>query len=280
MAGFLLRLLDMPAGAQASSKSAPGDLLANALAPGALTVSFRPVVDLGPKAPLLYGVELVACGPCGSPLEDSLLLQACARERRVEAVLDRDTLRAALPAAAQVLEAPRFALPVHASTLAGDRRFTDALIEEARFWSLDPRRLIVEVVHPQDLGSPVREALGELRAAGFPIAIGGVGLRGTDHEGLLRCRPDFIKVERSSPHGSRGSCEDALIFDLLFRQSRAIGARPLATGVESLADLEDAVELGIQLVQGGFFGGPMNAAGLRDSGLLRGEIAPVRLERG
>lgn len=268
----------MSAGAQAARKFTPGDPLAQALAPGGLTVSFRPVVDLRPKAPLLYGVELVACGPCGSPLEDSLLLQACARERRVEAVLDRATLRTALPAAAAVPEAPRFALPVHAATLAGDRRFTGALIEEARFWALDPRRLVVEVVHPQDLGSPVRDALEELRAAGFPIAIDGVGLRGTDHEGLLRCRPDFIKVERSA-HGSRGSCADALIFDLLLRQSRTIGALPLAKDVESLADLEDAVELGIQLVQGRFFGGLMDAAGLRCSGLLREESAAVRADR-
>ena len=136
------------------------------------------------------------------------------------------------------------------------------------------------MVHPQELGSPVRDALEELRAAGFPIAIDGVGARGTDHEGLLRCRPDFIKVERASAAGSRESCQDALIFDLFLRQSRAIGARPLAKDVESLADLEDAVELGIQLVQGRFFGAPMDAAGLRGSGLLRAEPVPVRDGRG
>jgi len=238
------------------------------LRPGGLSVVFQPIVSLKPRGRLLHSVECLVRGPAGTPFEDAASLFAYVRERGAEIPLDRACVTHALSAAAELPQVPRFSLNVHARTLADDRSFPGYLLEVARRFSVNPQQLTLDVLEPDDLAPAALEALEWLRASGFCIAIDGVGLTNTDYEGLVECRPDYLKIDRAFVR--RDPPDDArdLLLESLVRLARSVGGQAVAEGVETFEELDGVTSKGIQLVQGYFFGEPMSAAALARTGLL------------
>ena len=223
-----------------------------------LSVSFLPIVDLSSSAALLHGLECVAAGPTGSPLDDQAALLACARARGVEERVDRARCEHILEAAASLPDQPRLTLGVHASTLVRGQGFLKSLLAQLRELRIDPRRLTLEVLAPSASG--LARAVEPLRALGVSVAVEGPG---PDCAGLLDCHPDYLKIE---PFLVR-VCEPAML-DAIVRLARGMGARAIAQGLQDLEQVDAAVKAGISLMQGNYFSEPLAAAAvIRGGGL-------------
>lgn len=115
--------------------------------------------------------------------------------------------------------------------------------------------LVVEVIENTDAADAVagRELVATLRARGLRVALDDVGAA----NGLLSFETldaaDVLKFDRSLLRrlGSRG--RRRAIVEAFVRMARSTGARTVLEGVETLADLALARDLGVDLVQGYLF---------------------------
>lgn len=115
--------------------------------------------------------------------------------------------------------------------------------------------LVVEVIENTDAADAVagRELVATLRARGLRVALDDVGAT----NGLLSFETldaaDVLKFDRSLLQrlGSRG--RRRAIVEAFVRMARSTGARTVLEGIETVADLALARDLGVDLVQGYLF---------------------------
>ena len=239
------------------------------LRPGNLSVLFQPIVDLRPRGRLLHSLECLARGPVGTPLEDAEALFDYVRRRGEEIRVDRACAANAIASCAEVAAASRFAINVHAKTLAEDEKFGDFLVGMLQRVSLKPTQIILDVLAPRDFNERLYDGLERLRALGVQLAIDDIGLSSTDYEGLVECRPDYLKLDRGLVKRNGPDDLRQIMMDSIVRLARGMGAQVIAEGVETLDELDGATQNGVNLVQGHFFGEAMTPAALNQTGLLQ-----------
>jgi EAL domain-containing protein (putative c-di-GMP-specific phosphodiesterase class I) len=118
-------------------------------------------------------------------------------------------------------------------------------------------RLIVEIDSSELIGE-IPEIAG-LGAAGIGVSIDNLGAEYSSLVGLERLPIMELKVAR---HVVSGCAQDRLkraLCRTILDIARRLGARTVAQGVETRADLIAAREIGFDLVQGFLFGKPMEA---------------------
>lgn len=114
---------------------------------------------------------------------------------------------------------------------------------------------ITETVVSLDLPMMVRR-LGELRALGVVVAIDDFGTGYSSFAYLHRLPADVLKIDRAfvSRLGEEGS--DAAIVQAITALAQTLGMRIVAEGVETAAQHEILCALGVDLLQGFWFGRP------------------------
>ena len=137
-------------------------------------------------------------------------------------------------------------------------RFVLEITESA--WSLEASRLL-----------PV---LGELRAAGFALAIDDFG---AGYSSLWRLRElpvQIIKVDRAFLAGVPDEPQGTAVYSAILQLADACGCDVVAEGVEEAAHADFLVANGCRLAQGYHFSRPVPASGM--TALLEASIAPER----
>jgi len=237
-------------------------LLDHALEPGSLSAVFQPVVDLGAASPSVYYVEGLVRGPKGTNLERPDVLFCYARRRGAEASMDRAAVRAILTAAESLPEDAAIGLNVHASSLAADLELLPHLVAVAREHGIALDRLLVEILEhglPWDFGA-LRRTLAALRDLGVRIALDDIGTGQSNFLMMtLECRPDVLKVDRYLVGTCDHDPDRAQVLRHLARLADSFGARVVAEGVETGAELLAVRAAGIHLAQGYVFGRPQPA---------------------
>jgi EAL domain-containing protein (putative c-di-GMP-specific phosphodiesterase class I) len=237
-------------------------LLDRILEPGSLSVHFQPVLDVHGSRPSPHYLEALIRGPRGTSAENPSILFEYARKKSRESAVDRACVEAILDAAKELPTDITLGINVHASTLAMDAKFVDYLATAVEARGLTPKRLIVEVVEhapPWDVNA-FRNALKGLRGLGVLIALDDVGLGHSNYMMILECRPDYFKVDRHFVNGCSKDFHRRAVVASVAQLARPFGARVVAEGVESPADLVALKRLGITLIQGFLFGMPKPAA--------------------
>jgi EAL domain-containing protein (putative c-di-GMP-specific phosphodiesterase class I) len=258
--------------AEAQTVPTETTLLDSILEPGRLSVVFQPIFEVGADSPELYGVECLIRGPRGTNAERPSVLFEYVRRKRAEAATDRACVASALREAGPLPRASRLSLNVHASTLGRDPGFPAYILGHAERASIDPGRLMVEIVeHAPPLDVPdFRRALEELREAGVSIALDDVGLGQSNYKMILDVRPDIYKLDRYLVAGAFNDPYRQIILDSLARMVRRLEARAVAEGVEDSHELVAVQSAGIELVQGFLFARPMPREELLATGFLGG----------
>jgi EAL domain-containing protein (putative c-di-GMP-specific phosphodiesterase class I) len=234
-------------GAAQRVRAALGDVLAH----GAVEIGFQPVVDLASGRAV--GVEALARGPAGGPLEAPDALFAAAREAgrldELDWLCQRSALRVALDAG---LRAP--------SVL-----FLNVEADTSAFLPLDLRALFARATAQMIVAVEVTERaltrrpaallgrVADLRALGCTVALDDVGVAGGSLAMMAMLSPDVIKLDlvRLSA-GPRGQLAE--VVDAVAAQAERTGAAILVERVESDAAARLADELGARLAQGWLFG--------------------------
>ncbi len=263
-------------GAEARTVPTESTLLDAILEPGRLSVVFQPIFEVGTARPQLHGVECLIRGPLDTNAVRPLVLFEYIRRKRAEALVDRACVATVLAEASPLTGVPKLSINVHASTLNRDAGFPTFFLERARAMSIDPARLIVEIVEhspPHDVPS-FRRALDTLREAGVTIALDDVGEGQSNYKMILDVRPDIYKLDRYLVCGAGSDPYRQVILDSLARMVRRLEARAVAEGVETAQELVAVEAAGIDLVQGFYFARPLSRDELSNSGYLTGQ-APV-----
>lgn len=212
---------------------------------GEVTVVAQPVVALAQGR--ILGYEFLARGP--GFLGDPRRLFALAAARGQTALLDQVCLECGARAAS------------------GLRR------GELAFFNLEPLSLVelasqapnifrgaggvvIEVTERPAAGLDLAAAARRWRERGFLLALDDVG---AGRDGILRLvelAPDFLKLDRSLVANCQADGRRQAAIRSLLRLARDLGARVIAEGVETRAELECLKALGVELAQGFFWGPP------------------------
>ncbi|HEV7500360.1 MAG TPA: EAL domain-containing protein, partial [Vicinamibacteria bacterium] len=237
-------------------------LLDRILERGSLTVHFQAVLDVHSAPAQAHYLEALVRGPRGTTAEAPSILFEYARKKNKEALVDRACVEVILEAAAAIPPPMMLGINVHASSLAMDEGFVAFLGSALAARGISPRQIVIEIVEhapPWDVVS-FRGALRDLRRLGARIALDDVGLGHSNYMMICECRPDYLKVDRYFVDGCHSDFHRRAVLASVARLARPFGARVVAEGVESVADMISLRRLGITLVQGFLFGQPAPAA--------------------
>lgn len=221
--------------------------LDRALSGDALRIHLQPVVDLDRAAVVGYEALARFDGPVTSP---EVWFAAAHRLGR-GADLEAAAIRAALARRAEL--SPMRFLTINVSPDVLGSPAVQAVWREAG--SL--RGVVVELTEQRRFEeAELQAALGALRSAGAFIAIDDTGSGYAGLHRLLVVRPHFIKLDRGLVSGvDRDEGKRALI-EMLGVFGNRVDAWLIAEGIETPAELEALMQLGVPLGQGYLLGRP------------------------
>jgi EAL domain-containing protein (putative c-di-GMP-specific phosphodiesterase class I) len=240
---------------------------------GAIRVEFQPIVKVRPDHVELYAVEALARGPRGTSVERPEVLFEYARRKGVESDIDLICITEAFEAYSLLPARPLLSINVHGATLASVDHFSDRILSAAKAYGVAPDNLMFEVLEyraPWAIETFL-STLDLLRDAGVRIAVDDLGVGASNYQMIVDCHPDHLKIDRHVVHGSSGDRWRRAVLESIATLSRACGATPVAEGVETAADLQTLLDVGIDTVQGWLYARSMPPEELAHSPLFTGE---------
>lgn len=220
------------------------------IAQGAIRTMMQPIVSF--QDGHVMGFEALSRGPAGSDLERAdQLFDAAARTGRTLALERACALQAAR--CAQELPPPLF-LNINASE--------PLLREEAVRTALGRPGIVVELTEhmPIDTANGLAPIWAGLKAAGTDTALDDTGCGFADFTTAEILRPGMVKLCITVIRGARRNPDIIPELRHTVDRFRALGARVLAEGVETVEERDALAGLDIALAQGWLFGKPFPAA--------------------
>lgn len=218
------------------------------LTSGRLRSVGQPIVDLTTGA--VRGVEALARFPDGGSPE-RWFSEAVDAGRGVE--LELLALRRALELA------PHLPAGVYLSLNASPRSVTDPQLAELLLGGPLPlSRVVLELTEHEEVlrYEALTDVLTPLREAGLRLAVDDVGAGYASFRHVLRLRPDIIKLDRSLVRGIDADGGSRAVVTAIALVALEVGAAITAEGVETLAELDTVVMLGVDSAQGYLIGRP------------------------
>ena len=234
-------------------------MLDRILAPGGLRCYAQPIVRICGASCAVAGVECLSRGPRGTPFESPAVLFDYARRKAVECDVDRVAIATALASAQSLPGSLGIAVNVHASTLGRDARFVDFLVGVARQCEIELSRLTVEVVEHSPVWNATEflHSLRLMRELKIRIALDDVGTGQSNYRMILDAEPDCFKIDSYLVQTAHADYKRRSMLASIVQLARDLGSSVVAEGVESAADLESVLDLGITLIQGYIFSRPL-----------------------
>jgi len=228
------------------------------LAPGGLTILFQPIFEIVNGQSMLFALEALSRGSKGTNLERADVLFEYVRRMNRELDVDRACVSAAIAAAASVPGSPAISINVHASTLERDEHFASYLAERCVEHGVRIDRIVLEIVEHQRFrdANTFFAALDGLRALGVRIALDDIGLGYSNHQMLIEVCPDLFKIDRFFVDGCSARPHSRAAIESIALLASRLGGRVVAEGIETPEDFAAISALGIDLVQGYYFGRP------------------------
>ena len=121
-----------------------------------------------------------------------------------------------------------------------------------------------------------REALAELRARGFRVAIDDAGSGYASLQAIAELKPDFIKVANTLITGLRSDTIKRDVVEMLVNLGKRIDAICVAEGIETPEDLDECRKLGIPYGQGFYLGVPSERPAETPAREFSGRIRTIR----
>lgn len=231
-------------------------ILDQLLGPSQIRIALHPIVHA--ESSDAIGREALMRGPRGVPFESPPLAFAMAAALNMLERLDCHCIRKAIDVSGG--EGSLF-LNVHPRTLVRSSDFWGVVGEFERSSGRRPDSVVFEIVEH----SPAREtdlpnALRELRALGFRIAVDDLGEGSAGLRRLVEVAPDFAKIDRFFIQDVDTDRRRRVTVDAIARLGRELGVTIIAEGVEREEERRVLIDLGIPLVQGYLFGKPQEVS--------------------
>jgi EAL domain-containing protein (putative c-di-GMP-specific phosphodiesterase class I) len=220
--------------------------------PASVRVAAQPIVHTRDGS--VFGYELLARGIKGGALETPDALFSTARRNNVMAAIDLVCLRRCIEACHSLPKGIRVDVNVYPSTLL-DTRVEEICDILARAPAC---QLVLELNEQEFIGDPhlIVPKLRQLRAAGILIGLDDIGFGRSSFETLLTVEPDVVKIDRGAVSGLAGSPDRRRTLRRMLRCLESLGPEVIAEGVETQADAEILIAMGVHLAQGFLWGRP------------------------
>ncbi|HEY6783078.1 MAG TPA: EAL domain-containing protein, partial [Candidatus Dormibacteraeota bacterium] len=235
------------------------------LAPSAIRAALQPLVRLRDRCVLGYEALCRFSPRPGLSNPDELFVAATVVDMKRE--VDTACLVAAFAAAAQTVPATLF-VNVTVETLVEGRSSGDRLSRLADSASVSPSDVVLEVSERTPISdlNRLRRVVADLRQRGFRIAIDDAGAGYASMLVIAEVQPEFVKIDRLLIHGVDVSAARRALVVSLLSFGAHINARVIAEGIETDAELQTLLSLGVQFGQGWHLGRPVMVAPPADAG--------------
>jgi EAL domain-containing protein (putative c-di-GMP-specific phosphodiesterase class I) len=213
----------------------------------AVTTLFQPIVDLRTRETL--GLEALSRFH-SLPLRPPYEWFAEAADLDLGVPLELATMRRALGRLAELPRESYLSLNCsHRAAMSGE--LLDA-------FGADAHRIVVEITEHEAVEDYERltAALERLRAAGVRVAIDDAGAGFASLRHTLRLRPDIVKIDISIVRDLDRDRGKRALASALARFADEMGMEVVAEGIESQAELDTLLELGVHAGQGFFLAEP------------------------
>ena len=265
-ASLLLPTLDRPAPAAPDPLEAE---LSHILGADRLEARFQPILDLRTGA--LHGFEGLVRGPSNSVFQAPLNLFAVAHRTGQLGRLERACLRTLIRRFEAPLPNVRLFLNVSPDTLTGLPGDAARVAELFRPSGLQPSQVVIELTEstPTTDFELLVHAAEHYRRQGFGIAMDDLGAGFSSLRLLSELRPDYVKVDMHFVQGVSQDPQKVQFLRSIHELARGTGARVVAEGLETEADLATVQELGLDFGQGYLLGRPHGEALTPSVGMAR-----------
>jgi EAL domain-containing protein (putative c-di-GMP-specific phosphodiesterase class I) len=130
--------------------------------------------------------------------------------------------------------------------------------------SVPTRRVVIEIRESAiEQSKRLEEAVENYRERGYRIAIDGFGRKHTGLTRLWKLTPDFVKLDHALIAEAAVNKQARRALPHIVELIRALDAQPVIQGIETQAQLEQAILAGSTLLQGNFLGLPASARELQ-----------------
>lgn len=232
---------------------------------------FQPIVDLRLGQPL--GYEILSRGP--HPFRDPIALFDRARDLSVTWELERACRRAALHALASLPLSLRlsslFFINISPDVLNDPRFVTGFTLAALQELGIRRDNVVIEITERVTIIDYARfeEAIRHYARQKFRIALDDFG---SGHSGLLtliRCEPQFLKLDMAVTRGVDRDRYKQKIVTSVVALADNVGATLIAEGVETEGELETLRALGVNYAQGFLLGRPAPVEALQVTDSVR-----------
>jgi diguanylate cyclase (GGDEF)-like protein len=224
-----------------------------------LTAVFQPIMDM--QSATVIGFEGLIRGPVGSPLHSPVELFSTARDCGKVAEVEYLSRRVVLKSFAKLKFRGKIFLNVSPDVLLQQDSRTGETLKYIEQIGLQPQQVIIELTEnaPTLDYQLLREATEHYRSMGFEIAIDDLGEGFSGLRLWSEIRPDYVKIDKhfiQNIHLDPVKLQFARSIQEIAAKS---GARVIAEGIESHAELMAVHGLGIAYGQGYHIARPSTA---------------------
>lgn len=221
-----------------------------------LTPLFQPILDT--RTGLAFGHEGLIRGPSDTVLHSPVNLFNVARHADLTPMLEEACCQTLMQAFARQAPGGRLFLNVGPAFFARSTHRAPFRMNEVLDFGLNPEQIVIELTESEptfDTESLLRAA-EYFRAHGFTIALDDLGEGFASLKLWSELRPDFVKIDKHFVQGVSFDPVKQQFLRSIRDLAEGTGARVVAEGVETEADLSVVLELGLEFVQGYLLGRP------------------------
>ncbi len=215
------------------------------------TMAFQPIVDL--RAERAYAYEALVRGKNGEGAPE-ILAKITDKNRYA---FDQAIRVRAIELAAE-LQAPAVSINFMANAVYDPATCIRASLAAARRCNYPSNQLIFELTEGErvDDAAHLRGIIAEYRRHGFRTAIDDFGAGYSGLNLLAEFQPDIIKIDRALVTGVESDSVRRAILGGIMQVANAVGVAVVAEGVETVAEKETLLDLGIFRQQGYLYARP------------------------
>ncbi|TCP13812.1 diguanylate cyclase/phosphodiesterase [Crenobacter luteus] len=215
-----------------------------------LSPVFQPIVDL--ESGRILGYEGLIRGPSNSSLHSPLNLFSRAAECNLTLALDRACRRVTVERFVELALPGRLFLNISPDSLLAPEHRRGETLAFVAMLGLSPDRIVMELTEtkPNAAYEALKEATDHYRDGGFHIALDDLGEGFSNLRLWSELRPDFVKLDKHFVQNIHHDPLKEQFVRSLVDIARKSGARLVAEGIESVAELRTLRRLGVQYGQG------------------------------
>jgi len=217
---------------------------------------FQPILDTRTGA--AFGFEGLIRGPSDTVLHSPLNLFNVARQVGLTPELEEACCQTLMRAFAQQAPGGRLFLNVGPAFFTRSTHLAPFRMDEVLGYGLRPDQIVIELTESEptfDTEALLRAA-EHFRALGFTIALDDLGEGFASLKLWSELRPDFVKIDKHFVQGVSFDPVKQQFLRSIRDLAAGTGARVVAEGIETEADLSVVLELGLEFVQGYLLGRP------------------------